>query len=227
MKEANFTHELKKRLKVFLSTKLGITTLVFLGAALIVFSFWFPYWNLTLKAPQYPKGLHISVFMDHVEGDVSEVNILNHYIGMKSLDEAAQFERRFAWAGLLLFALGAFLILPIGRKLYKILYIPPIIFLIGFVADMFYWLYDAGHNLNPDAPVNITPFTPVMVGKGQIGQFSTLAFFGSGFFIVLAGILLIIYAITKKKSVCQKCADFQNCSFVCNRPSGWVDPSSK
>lgn len=215
-------HEKIKKIKIFFTTKLGISTLVLIGSALIICSFWFPYWNLTLKAPQYPTGLRLHVYMDHIEGDVSEVNILNHYIGMKSLNDAAQLERRFAWLGILAFALGAFLILPIGRKLYKVLYIPPIVFLVGFVADMFYWLYDAGHNLNPDAPVNISPFTPAMLGRGEIGQFSTLAFFGSGFFIVLTGILVIVFAITKKKRVCGGCADFQNCSFICDRPGSWL-----
>src|SRR5690606_26184411 len=118
-------------------------------------SFYFPYWNLHLKAPQYPQGLHLSVYMDHVEGDVTEVNLLNHYIGMSSLDDAAQFERRIAWYAILLLSLGAFLIIPIGRKVYKALYLPPILFLLGFMGDLFYWLYQAGHRLNPDAPVRI------------------------------------------------------------------------
>lgn len=210
-----------KKIRVFLMTKAGITALITFGVALILSSFYLPYWQLTLKAPQYPQGLHLSVYMDHLEGDVSEVNILNHYIGMKSLEEAAKFERRFAWYGLLIFALGAFLIIVVGRKSFKILYIPPILFIIGFIADLFYWLYDAGHSLNPDAPVDIKPFTPIIIGPGKIGQFSTLATFGWGFIVALLGIAIIFYSIAKKKAICQRCKDFQNCRYFCNRPGGW------
>lgn len=160
--------------------------------------------------------------MNRVEGDVQEVNILNHYIGMKSLDEAAQFERRYSWYGLIAFALGAFLILPIGRKSFKILYIPPVLFLIGFVADLFYWLHDAGHDLNPEAPVTIEPFTPVLIGKGEIGQFSTAAFFGWGFWVAMAGIAIILFAITKKKSACRGCEDPSKCNYICNRAGAWL-----
>lgn len=209
------------RLKVFLQTKRGISLLVLSGASILLLSFWFPYWSLDLHAPQYPDGLKIRIYMDHVEGDVREVNILNHYIGMASLDDAAKFEREFAWYGLLLLALGAALIIPIGRKSHKIFYLPPIIFLLGFIADLFYWLYQAGHDLNPDAPVNITPFTPTILGKGEIGQFKTIALFSTGFWLAILGTVIIFYALGKKKAVCQGCEDYKKCKVVCKRPSGW------
>lgn len=212
---------MRDRIATFFRTKRGIALLIAIGSACILSSYGLPYWNLTLEAPQYPKGLHLQVYMSHVEGDVQEVNILNHYIGMKSLDDAAKFERRFAWLGLLAFALGAFLILPLGRKSFKVLFIPPVLFLVVFVADLFYWLHDAGHDLNPDAPVTIEPFTPVLLGRGEIGQFTTHAFFGSGFGVSLFGIAIILYAITKKKVSCRGCDNPQGCNYVCNRAGAW------
>lgn len=210
------------KLQMFLQTKRGVSTLVFLGAAILLSSFWFPYWNLDLRAPQYPDGLKIQIYMDHVEGDVSEVNILNHYIGMGSLDDAAKFERQIAWYVLVLLTLGAVLVIPIGRKVYKIFYLPPVIFLLGFVGDLFYWLYQAGHDLNPDAPVRITPFTPAILGVGEIGQFKTIAFFSTGFWMAVLGTIVIFYALGKKKALCQGCADFKNCKMVCQRPASWL-----
>ena len=188
-----------KKLKIFLQTKKGFNCLIILGAAILLTSFWFPYWSLNLQAPQYPNGLKIHIYMDHVEGDVSEVNILNHYIGMSSLDDAAKFERKFAWYALLLLALGAVLLIPISRKIYKVFYLPPILFLLGFIADLFYWLYSAGHDLNPNAPVNINPFTPTILGKGQIGQFKTFAFLSSGFWLAILSTIIIFYALGKRK----------------------------
>lgn len=210
------------KLKAFFQTKRGVSLLMVLGASILLLSFWLPYWSLDLHAPQYPDGLKIRIYMDHVEGDVREVNLLNHYIGMASLNDAAQFEREFAWYGLLLLALGAVLIIPIGRKSHKIFYLPPIVFLLGFIADLFYWLYQAGHDLNPDAPVNIAPFTPTLFGKGQIGQFKTIALFSTGFWLAILGTVIIFYALGKKKAICQGCEDFKNCKIVCKRPSSWI-----
>lgn len=210
------------KFREFAGTKRGVTVLTVIGALLLLLSFRSPYWNLTLVAPQYPQGLKLSIYMDHVEGDVSEVNILNHYIGMGHLDEAAQFEREYAWYGLLVLALGAMLVIPVGRKVYGVFYAPPFLFLGGFLGDLFYWLYRAGHQLNPDAPVHVKAFTPVLLGSGKIGQFHTFAAFGTGFWIAVAGSALLFYAIAGKKKVCAGCADYKSCSAVCDRPGSWL-----
>jgi hypothetical protein len=69
----------------------------FIGASwLLLLSLLFPYWRMTLQAPQYPGGLRVDVYVTHLAGDVSEVDNLNHYIGMKKLHEAAQVERFLA-----------------------------------------------------------------------------------------------------------------------------------
>ncbi|MGZ3475271.1 MAG: cytochrome C, partial [Polyangiales bacterium] len=59
------------------------------GAALFCASYFLPWWRLWLFAPQYPKGLEVGISLTGVGGDVRELNILNHYIGMKPLDLAA------------------------------------------------------------------------------------------------------------------------------------------
>jgi hypothetical protein len=185
--------------RAFARTRLGVAVLTFVGAALLLLSFRFAYWNLALHAPQYPDGLHLSIYMDHVTGDVSEVNLLNHYIGMSHLDDAAQFERRYAWYGLLLLALGAVVAIPVAKRAFRVFYLPPILFLAGFLGDLFFWLYQAGHRLNPDAPVHIRPFTPMLLGSGKIGQFITSASLGFGFWIALAASGILTYVIYEKR----------------------------
>ena len=65
-------------------------TLLFVAAAiLLLISIFLPYWQLTLHAPQYPKGLSVQAYLNRLEGDVGEIDGLNHYIGMRPLDEAA------------------------------------------------------------------------------------------------------------------------------------------
>lgn len=216
-----------EKLRRFSHTKLGVSILTLTGSLLLLCSFWLPYWKLNLRAPQYPEGLSLSIYMDHVEGDVSEVNLLNHYIGMAHLDEAAQFERRYAWFGLLVLALVAMLMLPVGKKAYRIFYLPPVVFLGVFVGDLFYWLYRAGHQLNQDAPVHIKPFTPVILGTGKIGQFVTSASFSFGFWMALAGALVLTYAIGRKKPICGGCVRRDTCSLVCTHPKSWFGGSEE
>src|SRR5215470_9986854 len=74
--------------RYFAPTALLVVAAVVLGA-----SFFQPYWHMTLHAPQYPKGLHVSAYLNRLVGDVREIDGLNHYIGMRPLNDAARFER--------------------------------------------------------------------------------------------------------------------------------------
>ena len=71
---------------------------------------------------------------------------------------------------------------------------PIIIYPIVFVADLFGWLYYAGHSLYPYAPLSssIKPFTPRIVGVGTIGQFSTEAYFMAGFYLAVIAALVVL-----------------------------------
>ncbi len=154
-----------------------------LAAAVAVFSsVFFPYWYLTVKAPQYPKGLHVQVYLDHVTGDVGEIDNLNHYIGMRPLGEAAKLEKKFALPGIALVALCLILAVFIPRKLSILLVLPAIILPAVFAADLFFWLRDFGLHLNPRAALSssVKPFVPPLLGQGKIAQFHADANFGLG-----------------------------------------------
>ena len=168
-----------------------------IAALLLAISTIFSYWALTLHAPQYPGGLKITIFTHKVTGDVSEVDGLNHYIGMMPLGDAAGFERSVA-----MFAIAAFVIMGILAAVLKparasLLALPIVIFPFVFAADLFIWLYRAGHELDPTAALSssVKDFTPAIIGEGVVGQFSTTAFFGPGFFIALAASMLALAGI--------------------------------
>ena len=175
--------------------------LILLASAIYVGSFFFPYWVMHLKAPQYPTGLHMQVYLDHVEGDVGEVNLLNHYIGMEKLESAAKLEREVAVLALGLLVLGGLIALGFYRKVHFFFYFPPILFLIGFIVDFSYWMYRFGHNLSHEAPVHIKPFTPQILGIGKIGQFHTHAMFGTGFWLGLLATCIYFIAIRMKQKL--------------------------
>src|SRR4026209_2238462 len=48
-----------------------------------------PLWHVGLKAPQYPEGLGMYIWVNQITGekpqDLNSINGLNHYIGMKPI----------------------------------------------------------------------------------------------------------------------------------------------
>lgn len=170
------------------------TALLIGGAAMLVASIFLPYWSMRLEAPQYPQGLHVTVFIDHIQGDISEIDGLNHYIGMASLRDAARIERELApiamGAVVLLIGATAF----IHRKWFAPLTLPAILLPVVFLGDMYFWLRRYGQNLDPRAALSnaIKPFTPTVIGRGEIGQFATVATLRAGFWLAVASSILIM-----------------------------------
>lgn len=191
------------------------------GAAsvgLFAASFFVPWWQFWLYAPQYPKGLQLIISLTGMSGDVSEIDLLNHYIGMKHLAGAAPTERHLAGFGVAAICVLTLALLAIpGRKLGKLAAIPAVSFPIIFIADSFYWLYSFGHQLDPRAPLHIGAFTPQMFGNGQIGQFETFARPGLGFWLAIAGVACAILATVLRGRVCTHCSSRGTCKAVCPR----------
>lgn len=173
------------------SFQLGATLLV-LAAAMLVASIFLPYWRMRLNAPQYPKGLYVTVYVNHMTGDVREIDGLNHYIGMAPLENAAQLERSLAPI-----ALGVIVLMIIGfafihQKWAFILALPALTFPIIFLVDMWVWLWYYGNHLDPTAALSssIKPFTPTILGTGNVGQFSTTAWLQPGWYLALLAAVL-------------------------------------
>lgn len=174
------------------------TAFLSLARILLLCSLFLPYWHMELQAPQYPKGLHLTAYINHVEGDVREINGLNHYIGMRPLDEAAQLEKAVAvWAiiAMVLLIEGAAFI----HSRWAVLLVLPVLFFPAFfLIDLHLWLDHFGQNLDPKAPLSsaIKPFTPPVLGEGVIGQFKTVAGMGVGLWLawIAAGLSLVAMA---------------------------------
>jgi hypothetical protein len=164
---------------------------------LLLVSVFLPYWRMTLHAPQYPKGLHVQAYVNHLEGDVKEIDGLNHYIGMRPLNEAAQFERAvsvFAIIALTLLVEGA---AYVHTKWAALLALPTILFPPFFLIDLHFWLSSFGRNLDPKAPLSnaIEPFTPPVLGTGVVGQFETVASAGPGLILASTASLIVIIGL--------------------------------
>lgn len=170
------------------------TFIFMIARVLLLVSIFFPYWHMELEAPQYPNGLFLTAYVNHLTGDVKEIDGLNHYIGMRPLGEAAAFERAAAiWIVIAMFLLvegAAF----IHSKWAVLLALPAIGFPIGFLADLYVWMRTFGLNLDPQAPLSssVKPFVPTVVGEGGIGQFKTYAELGDGYWLAVGCAVLTI-----------------------------------
>ncbi len=70
----------------------GPRALALAAALLVLPTYFFPLWNLTMFAPQYGGGLRLDIYSYRLQGgnggqDLKEINLLNHYIGMRDLAE--------------------------------------------------------------------------------------------------------------------------------------------
>jgi len=184
----NMTAEDKKLFK--------LPTILFgIAAILLIISIFLPYWEMELLAPQYPKGLHITAYANRLTGDVFEIDGLNHYIGMRPLDEAAQFEKSVSIIGIAALSLLILAAIFVHTKWVVLLVLPAILMPVIFLADLQFWLWKFGTDLDPTAPLSsaIKPFVPTVLGSGIIAQFETIATPGTGLYLaIIASILCIV-----------------------------------
>jgi len=172
------------RLNRFLSQPLDLSPRVMVGAAALLLAaiYLFPLWNLTMFAPQYPDGLRLDIYSYKLEGgnhgqDVKEINILNHYIGMKDL--VAEDFTEFKWlpfvvGGLALLYLRAMVLGTVGH-LVDVLVMN--LYFSAFALWSFgYKMYLYGHSLAPTAAVKVPPFMPPMFGYKQLANFEVYSY---------------------------------------------------
>lgn len=170
------------------------STLLMLAALLLVISIFLPYWRMTMYAPQYPKGLQVEVFVNRLEGDVAEVDSLNHYLGMPPLDEGGRLERSVSVLALVVLSLLLVGTVFVHNQWAGLLALPVLAYPFIFLADLAFILYTYGHSIDPESALGgaIDPFTPPLLGEGIIGQFRTLAELGPGFYFALAAVVVVL-----------------------------------
>lgn len=180
------------------SLRYGTPGLLLLGArVLLLISLFLPYWNMELHAPQYPDNLRLVAYLNHLTGDVAEIDGLNHYIGMRSLGEAAQIERSIGVYLLIAFVVFLELASFIHSRWAVLLVLPTLLFPAVFLLDLHLWMSHFGMNLDPDAPLSnaVKPFVPPILGTGFVGQFKTVASAGIGLILATAASIALLAAL--------------------------------
>ena len=187
------------------NNKLSTISKVFLvvAALLLVISLFVPVWSIYLDAPQYPEGLSLQIWANKIAGDVEIINGLNHYIGMKTLHTEDFIEFKILPYLLGFFAL-LFLIAAVRgtkRWLY-IVFTAFVIFGIVAMADFWKWEYDYGHNLDPNAAIQVPgmAYQPPLIGFKQLLNFGAYSIPDVGGWLFLsAGMLLLVAVLIEKK----------------------------
>ncbi|MFI5301010.1 MAG: cytochrome C [Polyangiales bacterium] len=183
------------------------------------------WWKFTLYAPQYPKGLSLDIRLTGMGGDVHEIDMLNHYIGMAHLEDAAPLERRLAGYAVAALAMVVIaLAMLAGKRIGAAALVPAMAFPVIFLGDSFGWLYHFGHALDPHAPLRLKAFTPQLFGNGEIGQFMTYAAPAAGFWLAVAAVPLMITAVVVRHRVCARCSHGPTCGLVC--PHALIGPKA-
>ena len=153
--------------------------LMLAAAVALMLMFAFPLWKITLEAPQYPKGISMFIWVTKITGSepgtLQNINILNHYIGMKAIEPDSIPELQFMQYIIMALAGMAVLLALLNKWRVNLVWL---ILLVGAGAlaiyDFYIWEYDYGHNLDPNAAIKIEgmSYQPPLIGKKVILNFT-------------------------------------------------------
>ncbi|MEO8680750.1 MAG: hypothetical protein ABI665_16990 [Vicinamibacterales bacterium] len=171
------------------------------AAVLVVTTYFFPLWNLTMFAPQYPDGLRLDIYSYTLVGgnhgqDVKEINLLNHYIGMHDLVNESFTE--FKWMPFVIGTLGLLILRAVVHGTVVALVDVTMLFVYFGAFSLWsfgYKLFRYGHDLDPAAAVKVPPFMPPMFGGQQIANFEVYSYPRPATYAMAGVILLLIAAL--------------------------------
>jgi hypothetical protein len=190
----------------FLDAPLDVTAraLLVLAFLCLVPAFFAPLYNMTMFAPQYQDGLRLDIYSYKLQGgnnnqDVKEINLLNHYIGMKDL--VTEDFTEFKWLPFVIGIVGLlFLRAAVLGKASHLVDVTVLYVYFGLFAlwSFAYKMYQYGHQLDPKAAVRVDPFMPPLLGYKKLANFEVysypqLASYALG---AVALILLAAFALT-------------------------------
>ncbi len=195
-----------------LPLKLSSRFVVLIAVLLLLPVFFTPLYTMTLYSNQFPDGLNLYIRAGSLQGghtgdrdDLKEINTLNHYIGMRALQEADFTE--FKWIPLML---GFFVILGLRAiVLGKMSHLIDTFVLFAWFGLFSVWhfydrLYTYGHNLDPEAPVKVAPFMPPIFGSEQMANFQVFNYPAIGSYFLLGFAVLLIVAVVVSARVTQQ-----------------------
>lgn len=178
-----------------------------IGAIALLGTFLAPIWRITLEAPQYPGGVTMYIWINKIggtdKGTLQNINILNHYVGMKmiepeSIPELKYFPKIIIGMSILGLVFG-FLN---NQKLWLAWGILIVILGVLGIYDLYLWEYDYGHNLSPDAPIKIPgqAYQPPLIGSKMLLNFNAISWPHTGAIFMAVSLVCAFSAFALKKN---------------------------
>jgi copper chaperone NosL len=135
-------------------------------------------WRIILYAPQYPDGVKMLIWIDKIGGEtastIQNINILNHYVGMKFIEPDAIPELKY-FPTIVWIMAGLAVVMAIVNKAWGYAGWALMMMILAALAmyDFYMWEYDYGHTLSPTAPIKIpgASFQPPLIGTKRILNF--------------------------------------------------------
>jgi copper chaperone NosL len=179
--------------------------LMIIGSFLLLGLFVFPLWNITLEAPQYPiplgMDIHINKFSDTHEFDVKNINLMNHYVGMKYIPDTIPEFKIFPWAIGAMVVVGVLIGFFGNYKWFLVWFVIMGLLGIAGMYDFYLWEYDYGHNLDPKAIMSFKNpdgsqmgFQPPLFGSKDILNFKAHSYPRLGAYFMFLGMGLTVLA---------------------------------
>lgn len=163
-----------------------------LGLIVVLFV---PLWQIELAAPQYPEGLVLKMYPNKLGGDVEIINGLNHYIGMKTLHAENFMEFTVLPYLISFFAAFCLFVLFINRRKWlNAVFFSFLAFGVISMVDFYRWNYNYGHDLDPNAPIQVPgmSYQPPLIGYKQLLNFGAYSIPDIGGMIFIGvGVLLL------------------------------------
>jgi len=184
-----------------------------LGVLLVGGLFLLPMWNITLEAPQYPTPLGMDIYItrlaDTNPNDIQNINLMNHYVGMKEIPEHIPEFAFFPWVVGVMVFLGLLFGFLGWHKMYLVWFILMAMLGVLGLYDFYLWEYDYGHSLSPTAALKFTnpdgtpmAYQPPLIGSKPIMNFTAHSYPRIGAYLMFLGMLLSLFAyfLGKKES---------------------------
>lgn len=176
--------------------------ILMLAAALLILApFVLPLWRIVLEAPQYPIPLGMDIHINKIVGlneyDVKNINLMNHYVGMKNIpDHLAELDIFPAVIGFMA-AVGVLIGLKGNYRWFFGWFVVMAGLGVGGLYDFYLWEYDYGHTLSPKAIIKFvnddgTPmaYQPPLFGSAKILNFTIHSYPQSGGVLLILGVLV-------------------------------------
>ncbi|MBE8221957.1 MAG: hypothetical protein HAW60_04420 [Bdellovibrionales bacterium] len=185
--------------------------LILLLSGLLGIIYFIPLWFIILKSPQYRDGLSMFVWLSKITGgnefDLKNINLLNHYVGMKEVHAADFIEFTY-----MPYILGFMILGGIVTYFYskRIMVLAGLVsfFLVALAGlyDLYRWEQEYGHNLDTSAALSMKglSFSPPVLGCKPMMNFIVCSWpHAGGSLLLIVGFSL---AIISYREFFKKCA---------------------